>query len=515
MIVAPKLDPAATHDWHSHRRKVILESAFVVLLIAAAFILHLWPLSKSHFWDETVYLQNAEVICCGKTNYSELSSRSPLLSLIFAGVFLLWHHVYAASIATALLNALGPAFLYASGRVVTGRIPAAIASLLLAFSPFFAGVFPTGFESTATGNSLLTDSPSLTLILLSFWLLLCALRKQTDIRFACAGFVLALAVLMRFASLPSAGVLSLLVFGADLWWRSALAYGAGLFVGIAPYLFWSRLRYGGFFRTLHNGWNYVQGSVQSPFFYLKNFSIIFSWITVAGLVLWVGRWAWKNWKPKRRDHRVSAIERTVVGRRSRGFGAFLWLWAAILLLFFSALRHKEPRYVMPMAPPLFLLAASGLDVLLKGRRVTTQISGTILLMGALAWTFLPLRQRFESPFINNWVSEEVRVSNFLNLNIPPATVLYSNFNYPVFAYYTDLPVRSLPQSGPSLYDALDHLQRDGILIAYKKSDVIADPHLDWLDSNPHFRRFREFPSLVLYEYRVSTGKAFRTLSGSL
>jgi len=42
--------------------------------------------------------------------------------------------------------------------------------------------------------------------------------------------------------------------------------------------------------------------------------------------------------------------------RLRAFDAFLWGWAAVLLLFFSALRHKEARYVMPLAPPLFLLA---------------------------------------------------------------------------------------------------------------------------------------------------------------
>lgn len=102
----------------SHRRQVILESTFVVLLVAAAFVLRLWELSKMHFWDEASYLQNAEVICCGKTNFSELDFRAPLLSLIFAAVFLLWHNIYAADIVTALLNALGPALLYVSGRMV-------------------------------------------------------------------------------------------------------------------------------------------------------------------------------------------------------------------------------------------------------------------------------------------------------------------------------------------------------------------------------------------------------------
>jgi 4-amino-4-deoxy-L-arabinose transferase-like glycosyltransferase len=505
MAAAPQLDPAATYNRGPRRRQVILEFTFVVLLIGAAFVLRFWPLSKVHFWDEAVYLQNAEVICCGKANYSELDSRPPLLSLIFAAVFLLWHHVYAASIATALLNALGPAFLYVSGRVIAGRIPAAIASLLLAFSPFFVGIFPAGFVSDDTGNSLLSDGPALTLILFSFWLLLRALRKQTDLRFACAGFVLGLAVLMRFASLSSVGVLSLLVLAADRWWRAALACAPGFAASIGPYLCWSRLRYGGFLRTFRNGWEYLQGPGESPLFYLKNFLNIFSWITVAGLALWIGRWAWEHWMQKNEDHRVSPIER-MVGRRSRGLEAFLWLWAAALFLFFSALHHKEPRYVMPVAPPLFLLAASGLSVLLSGRHTAAKIAGTIFLAGALAYTFLPVQQRFESPFVDDEVSEEMQVSDFLNHSVPPATVLYSNFNYPAFAYYTNLPVHRLPESGPALYDALNRLPGDGILIAYRENDVIADPRLAWLDSNPHFRRFRESPSLVLYEYRATAGR---------
>jgi len=226
LTATPQFD-RATHERGSHRRLIILESTFVLLLVGFAFVLRVWPLSKVHFWDEAVYLQNAEVICCGKATYSELDRRPPLLSLIFAAVFLLWHHVYAACIAAALLNSLGPALLYVSGRMLAGRIPAAIASLLLAFSPFFVGIFPTGFVSDDTGNSLLSDSPALTLILLSFWLLLRALRQQTDLRFACAGFVLALTVLMRFASLSSVGVLSLLVLAADRPGRAALTCGPG------------------------------------------------------------------------------------------------------------------------------------------------------------------------------------------------------------------------------------------------------------------------------------------------
>src|SRR5664279_661450 len=90
------------------KRKSRVESLLLFLLVAAAFLVRIWGISKTHFWDEIVYLQNAQVICCGKINYSELEFRPPLISLIYAGVFLLWHHVYAACIVTALLNALGP-----------------------------------------------------------------------------------------------------------------------------------------------------------------------------------------------------------------------------------------------------------------------------------------------------------------------------------------------------------------------------------------------------------------------
>ena len=118
-----------------------------------------------HTWDENVYLQNAELMCCGKNNYNEIDSRPPLLSLLFAGVFLLWHSDYAAYVVTALLNALGPVVLYLAGRMIVGRAAAAIAALLLAFTPFFVSVFPpvsSGFVSFPTGHSLLTDSPALT-----------------------------------------------------------------------------------------------------------------------------------------------------------------------------------------------------------------------------------------------------------------------------------------------------------------------------------------------------------------
>ena len=176
-------DVIASDGGDSRRREAILWSLFLFLLVAGAFVVRLWGLSKMHYWDEAVYLQNAEVICCGKANYSELISRPPLLSLFFVFVFLFWHHIDAACIATALLNALGPALLFAAGRRIAGSLPAAIASLLLAFSPYFRGRDSSRLRRTTPETALLSDCPALTLILLSLWLLLRALERQTNLRY--------------------------------------------------------------------------------------------------------------------------------------------------------------------------------------------------------------------------------------------------------------------------------------------------------------------------------------------
>jgi hypothetical protein len=81
-------------------------------------------------------------------------------------------------------------------------------------------------------------------------------------------------------------------------------------------------------------------------------------------------------------------------------------------------------------------------------------------------------------------------------------VLYANLDYPVFAYYTNQKVVPVPGSDNELYKALDNLPGDGVFIAYKESENNDGPLLSWLDANPHYRRLREFPSIVLYGYRV-------------
>jgi 4-amino-4-deoxy-L-arabinose transferase-like glycosyltransferase len=476
----------------------------LLLLVAAAFLIRLWGMSKMHFWDENVYLLNAQYFLNGHAGYVEIDSRPPLLPLLFAGAFHLWNSDYAAEILTALLNALGPLFMILAGRRIVGQSAAAIAALLLAFGPFFVGVCPDGsggFVPNCNGHSLLTDCPALTLTLVSLWLGLRALEKPTVLRFAVFGFSLAMAVLMRFGSLSTVGILSLLALGAIGRVKASMASAAGFVLGFGPYLCWSKLQYDSFFETLRQGWGNLGGNEEPFGYYLTILPQMISWLGLAGLALWLGRKGWEL-RGKRQPGDVPGMSPAIPCGKRLPWDLFLCFWAIAVLLFFSILSHKESRYAIPLAAPLLLLSGSGLSALLMSRRNVLKKAGYALLAGALIATIWPSHHRFDGGFIDRSVRNEMIVAQFLKDNLPSSTVLYANENYPDFAYYSGLTVIALPESGEELYAALNSLPAGSVLIAYKLSDdekgSPVEPALSYLDSNPRFTRIREFPTLVIY-----------------
>jgi hypothetical protein len=468
------------------------------LLFAAAFLIRIWGLTYIHYWDEMVYLQNAKVICCGKTNYSELDFRPPLISILYAGAFLIRNHMFAASVVAAAINALGPVFLFLSGRKVVGALPAALASLLLAFGPFFVGVFPPGFDSDDTGNSLMTDSPALTLVLLALWLMLRALETQKLRQFALAGFAVCLAILMRWGSIPSVGLICLLPLMTTRRWRALLATAAGLMAGLAPYLIWSRIAYDGYFETLEKGWANVEGPAPPFTFYLTNFPIIFTWIAVPGLVIAaaVGLVALYQFVSAKPD-RATYLDYLASPEMLQGF---LWMWLLIDLVFFSRMPHKEPRYVMPLAPPALLLAGLGLAKFCRLPGRILRPVGVLALAAGIVASVYPSLSRFDGPFVVPDHPDEMEASAFLESKFPAAGRLYMNFNYPAFAYFTNYAIDVLPIGGPEVYRAIDAIPAGGIVVAYRQNES-GDPKIETLDQDANLEMVKAYGTLVIYRRR--------------
>lgn len=468
---------------------------FLAVLFIAALVVRLWGLSRIHYWDEMVYLQNAQVICCGKTNYSELSFRPPLISLFYAAIFKVWHSIYAACIGAALLNALAPVFLYLGGRLAVGRRASLIGSLLLALSPFFVGIFPAGFESDDTGNSLLTDSPALTLIALSFWLLLKAIGAPSFVRFFCGGISLALCILMRFGSLSTVAILLTLTVLSSSIWRALAATLSGLAVGIGPYLTWCSLNFGDPLFAIKEGWTHVEGQTESFTFFIRNSFVIFGPIVIVGLALYLV---------------CSSVPLLSKGLKSGGlFGpqnmqlsvhmqAYLVAWATVAFLTFSLIPHKEPRYIMPAAPPLFLLSGVGLGSVFGLQRRGMRWGGCGGLCVSVILTILPLGSRLSRPLIDRTIPDEERAGKLLAATLPSTITLYMSFNYPTLAYYTNFRIRELSDLGPALYHDMEQVPPGEVLVVYREAEAPSQADTAWCDASHLFARVAEYPSLVVY-----------------
>ena len=206
---------------------------WLAVILLLALLVRTVPLTYSHFWDETVFLQNAKVMLDGRTNYDELGLRPPLLSALYALGFAIWDNLYVANLVQGVVTTLVVLFAFLYLRGVFGVAAALFGAFLFAFTPYFV----------EASHELLTDMPALGLMLAAMWLF-----DKPGPRFApLAGAVYALAIQTRFTSL-----FLIFYFGLDAIlspkkMRNLAFLLAGAAAAITPYLLWVRWNYGSFF----------------------------------------------------------------------------------------------------------------------------------------------------------------------------------------------------------------------------------------------------------------------------
>src|SRR5439155_5599341 len=203
----------------SSRRALCFVLAFVLLL---AVLVRTVPLTYSHFWDETVFLQHAKVIFDGRTNYEEFHHRPPLLSFLYALGFAIWDNVYVANLVQGVVTTLAVVFAFLYARRGFGLAVALFSAFLFAFTPYFV----------EASHELLTDIPALTLMLASMWLF-----DKPGARYAfLSGVIYALAIQTRFTSLFLIVYFALDTILSPKKIRNVAFLHAGAAVAISPYL---------------------------------------------------------------------------------------------------------------------------------------------------------------------------------------------------------------------------------------------------------------------------------------
>ena len=445
---------------------------FIIIILILAFLVRVIPIRTAHWWDETVYLQNAEVLFSGRTNYDEFSFRPPLLSVLFFLVFFIKHSPISASILTAAISTLAPLFAFLIGKKLYGLKTGIIAGLILAFSPIIA----------LHSNFLLTDVPVITLLGASFYL---SLFREKKILLFLSGVIFSLAILMKFTAALMVFVFLLYFFFRKFKLKEVILFVAGFTIIFLPYLIWSQVQFGNFLTPFIKGSQMVSDKNESLFFYFKNIPKAFTILVPIGIVLW-----FVNSLIQIKNKKYKNFKKDLI----------MLFWVIVFLAYLTLTPHKEIRYIFPIAIPIILLASQGFSLLIKKIKNPYKISVWIILSFYLLFLIsstYAYESFAKSQLIDYSQTDEMKIADYLK-EINYTGVIYSNQRWPVLAYYTGLETRQLYPYDLRFYsEALPIMEKPGLLIGMFG---VKEPQPRWLDKNSHFKYVNEIGDFFIYEY---------------
>jgi len=463
----------------------------LVLIILLGIILRLWPIQVAHWWDETSYLQNAEVIFSGSSNYDEFQIRPPLLSLLIAGMFIFYHNTFSAGILTALLGSLGIFFIYLLSKRIYDEDVALIAAAIYSFSPVLV----------ESGHWIMTEAPALSLLIGGIYFFIKSDFRNNYNLFLSALFI-GLAILMRFTSIIIAGIFVLYALMNNRTFKfikeRLLIWGVYILAVLAPYLIWVQVKYNFFLFTIIRA-NVVVSDYNEPFFfYFISLFTYFPPLLIAGLLLII----YKSFKKPK----YSLIEK------------FLIVWFFIYLLYITLTPHKEVRYMLPLLPPLIILTSYELRNLLRNlfssknkqhrhinkRNVFFKQFGkyslVVLILLISIYSFQASFVRINQPLINTHPTLEITIAEFIKSSNNTANLIYSNSEFPVLAYYTGLKVSPIYARNSDFYTFYEnYMTEPGLFIYYKERSE--EPPLEWLEENERFTFLKNIYTIYIYSYK--------------
>ncbi|KHO44965.1 MAG: hypothetical protein QS98_C0014G0016 [archaeon GW2011_AR3] len=403
------------------RKNKAYENIFLALLILFSFVIRLFPVDTSYFfWDETVYLQNAQYYAGMPASYTELNIRPPLLPMMLSGIYSLgldaevWSRVLMAFLnslmvllafqfakqhsskaawISAVIVSLLPFHILASKWVMTDALAALISGASVYF--FFRGIaqVPKAKKSNFS---------------------------MQNIYMGISGLIFGLSILVKFTSIIYAGVLFLALiylipipsWPAKLSSLSAplLLFAVFAILPMVPYLAWSHATFGNLYRPFHDAFHVVaENEPTSLAFSLWSLADFFGLFIVIFIIF-----AFYNFH----------------GRKSYSgnFSSFMMYWALFMLFIKS-------QVIFPIVVIILMLQAQGYS-----RAYTPSIG-----------------------FENGLRQVTKDASGFLRLNIADGSIVYCNLNCPVIAYYSKMEVRQIhdfPNLGPAEHVLILHDLRE-------------------------------------------------------
>ena len=453
-------------------RKLYLILIFLFIL---GFLIRFFPFrtdSDFHFWDETVYLQHAEILSgYREDNYDEFDFRPPLLPVIIALFYKLKHSVVIAHMIVALIASFGilSTFFLAKTMFENEKI-ALISAAILLLNPLHISL----------SHSILTDPLLPTFWCLTVLFLLLAIKRKSLIFYFLSGIFLGLSILLKFTSLQLVFyiVLTFLLI-SKLKRKNFLHEMKNLFLVffatflvLLPYLIFSQIRFGFFLYTFIQQHTVVNWDVPTPWhtFYTQFFEL-FPPIFSLGILICI--------LSKIKDKRISKKE------------VLLFIYIIIPFILLQTLVHKEIRFLLPILPFLSISSALGFSQLdLKNKNILI-----LSVLAILISVIFSLSHIQEIKGYLDWLKEKPAImmaALWLKESTPKDSIVYNNFQCVPLAYYSMRKINVLPFARNFQDELEKFMPQDGYLVYSSSSPKDKEPKLDFLMSDERFKLIKIF-----------------------
>ncbi len=444
-------------------------------LTVVGFVVRLFPIDVGfHVWDETVYLQHAEIVADLRPNtYNEFHIRPPLIWVSLGLLFSVVHSVVLAHVLIAAVATSGIVLTYVLGRRLFSPTVGFVGAFVYAVSP----------EHVEMSNAILVDS-----LLPVAWLLvalgtLSLARNGSRWTAFFTGVVVGLAVLLKFTSLvllPAvAAVLGLSALAETRSLRRTVErtvgrsplwlVGVGCLLALVPYLAWNVVRFGSPLYTILEA--STSFGPSSFWVYVAGFGQLVPLVLVPALVVFVLR-----------IRHVDVVPAVLLSTFA----------LALFVPMQFVVEHREVRYLLPMVP--FLAIAVGVGLREAARLARLSPSGVRILVAVMlvaatvpVWTSPSVAPVRHGDLTREYYPPVYEAATWLRSETPADTRVYANFNYPPMAYYSERQLRPLPH-GTGWQDNFGAaVDGPGYVYYSTYAPDGQEPTLRFLRSDPRFR----------------------------
>jgi 4-amino-4-deoxy-L-arabinose transferase-like glycosyltransferase len=457
-----------------------------MIIFFVGFLIRFFPVrtdSTFHYWDETVYLQHAEIWGgYRENNYNEFGFRPPLLPLLIALGYRVYHSVITAHFIVAIVSSLGIITTFFLSKLIfdDDRV-ALLAALIFCANPLHITL----------SHDILVDSmlPVFCSVVVIFLLL--SFQKNNSLYYLLAGIFFGLSILLKFTALSLLFPIVFVMFFEKLYRRKTknikisiilfrflrerglILFFLGAFLTLLPYMLLFN-----FFSPFVTSFLIITESVSQPwYFFLVNFNEIIPLPFAVGILFYFITLAIK--------------------KGTRRYEVYLLIFAFIPFLLLHIIVHKEIRYATPILPFFTIVSARGFENFFDWFKNKRKLL-IFLIVCFLVLTFLLIEGRIKdilggNLFIENQTASPMAAAFWIKASTSSDTPIYCNFECPPIAYYSLRKTYPLPNSEKAVDEIM---KEEGYLLLSSIMAESREPKLTSVMADKRFKLIGNFSDSV-------------------